>query len=106
MDRARQIRQERNFTRAEQSRLSEIDTQAIADWTPQQPNQDAVKKTVAGMLKLLHPHRTAEELSENEIVPLIEFAIEMRKRTTDQLAKVLPAEFSNADYTYSLRQHK
>ncbi len=67
-------------------------------------NQDAVKKTVAGMLKLLHPHRSAEELTESEIAPLIEFAVKMRKRTTDQLAKRMPSEFSHVDYSYRLRR--
>jgi ATP-dependent Lon protease len=66
-------------------------------------NQDAVKKTVAGMLKLLHPHRAHDNLTEGEIAPLVEFAVEMRRRTTDQLAKMLPAEFSQVDYTYKLR---
>ncbi|HEX7376345.1 MAG TPA: BREX system Lon protease-like protein BrxL [Pirellulales bacterium] len=68
-------------------------------------NQDAVKKTVAGMLKLLHPHRKAEELEADVILPLVEFAIEMRKRTTDQLAKVMPAEFSQVDYSYAVRKY-
>ncbi|MGO9916581.1 MAG: BREX system Lon protease-like protein BrxL [Isosphaeraceae bacterium] len=67
-------------------------------------NQDAVKKTVAGMLKLLHPHRAHGELTEREIGPLVGFAIEMRLRTTDQLAKMLPAEFSQVDYTFKLRR--
>ena len=67
-------------------------------------NQDAIKKTAAGMLKLLYPHRTVEELRETEIAPIIEFAVEMRRRTTDQLAQVLPAEFSNIDYSYKLQR--
>ena len=69
-------------------------------------NQDAVKKTVAGMLKLLHPHRAHDELTEEEIAPLVEFAVEMRQRTTDQLAKLLPSEFSNVDYSYKLRRRQ
>ena len=67
-------------------------------------NQDAVKKTIAGMLKLLHPHRTYDNLAEGEIAPLVEFAVEMRRRTTDQLAKLLPAEFSHIDFSYKLRR--
>ena len=56
-------------------------------------NQDAIKKTAAGMLKLLHPHRAPDDLAEDEIAPLVEIAVEMRKkRVTDQLAKVLPTE--------------
>jgi ATP-dependent Lon protease len=67
-------------------------------------NQDAIKKTAAGLLKLLHPHRNPDDLTEREIAPIIEIAIEMRKRTTDQLAKMLPTEFSQVDYTYKLRK--
>ena len=65
-------------------------------------NQDAVKKTVAGMLKLLHPHRTPETIGPDEIAPLAHLAVEMRQRVTDQLAKMLPFEFVNVDYRYRL----
>jgi ATP-dependent Lon protease len=67
-------------------------------------NQDALKKTVAGFLKLLHPHRSPETLTREEIAPLVEVAVEMRKRVTDQLAKMLPAEFGSVDYRYTLTQ--
>jgi predicted ATP-dependent Lon-type protease len=67
-------------------------------------NQDAVKKTAAGLLKLLYPHRTPDDLKQKEIVPLIGMAVEMRKRTTDQLAKVLPTEFSQVNFGYSLKR--
>jgi hypothetical protein len=65
-------------------------------------NQDAVEKTVAGMLKLVHPDRTPESIGPDEIAPLAHFAVEMRKRVTDQLSKMLPFEFSNVDYQYRL----
>lgn len=67
-------------------------------------NQDAVKKTAAGLLKLLHPHRSPETLSHDEIAPLVEVGVEMRKRVTDQLAVILPSEFSAVDYRYSLAE--
>jgi len=67
-------------------------------------NQDAIKKTVAGLLKLQHPHRSPETLRREEIGPLVEVAVEMRKRVTDQLAKMLPAEFGAVDYSYTLAQ--
>jgi ATP-dependent Lon protease len=67
-------------------------------------NQDAIKKTVAGLLKLLHPHRSPEALTRKEIAPLVEIAVEMRARVTDQLAKMLPAEFGSVDYRYTLTQ--
>ena len=67
-------------------------------------NQDAIKKTVAGLLKLQHPHRSPETLMREEIGPLVAVAVEMRKRVTDQLAKMLPAEFGAIDYSYTLAQ--
>jgi ATP-dependent Lon protease len=66
-------------------------------------NQDAVKKTTAGLLKLLHPHRTPDSIARDEIAPLLEIAIEMRKRVTDQLAKILPAEFDHVEYTCNVK---
>jgi predicted ATP-dependent Lon-type protease len=54
--------------------------------------------------KVLHPHRSADDLTAGEMTPLIEFAVEMRKRTTDQLANLLPSEFSQVEYTYRLLQ--
>jgi predicted ATP-dependent Lon-type protease len=67
-------------------------------------NQDAIKKTVAGLLKLQHPHRSPETLIREEISPLVEVAVEMRKRVTDQLAKMLPAEFGAVNYSYTWAQ--
>jgi ATP-dependent Lon protease len=65
-------------------------------------NQDAIKKTIAGMLKLLYPHRAADNLEREEIAPLVELAVEMRKRVTDQLGKMLPTEFAHTDYGFRL----
>lgn len=65
-------------------------------------NQDAIKKTAAGLLKLLHPHRSPDTLASDEIQPLMELAVEMRRRVIDQLAKILPAEFSNVQYGFKL----
>jgi ATP-dependent Lon protease len=67
-------------------------------------NQDAIKKTAAGLLKLLHPHRSVEAITLEEIAPIIELAVEMRKRTTDQLAVVLPAEFSKMEFAYRVHR--
>ena len=60
-------------------------------------NQDAIKKTTAGMLKLLHPHMTADRVDVEKIRSLISFAAEMRKRVIDQLAVMKPEEFGNLD---------
>ncbi len=66
-------------------------------------NQDAIKKSTAGLLKLLHPHRTPDTLTEKELAPLLEIAVEMRRRVTDQLAKMLPTEFGSVEYEYTLK---
>ena len=62
------------------------------------------RMAVAGMLKASASARAYDVLAEGEIAPLVEFAVERRRRTTDQLAKLLPAEFSQVDYTYKLRR--
>jgi ATP-dependent Lon protease len=67
-------------------------------------NQDSVKKTVAGLLKLLHPHRSPDTLTQEELLPLVELAVEMRKRVTDQLAIMLPSEFGLTDFGYQIRE--
>jgi ATP-dependent Lon protease len=67
-------------------------------------NQDAIKKAAAGLLKLLHPHRSPDTITREELVPLLDVAVEMRKRVTDQLAKILPAEFTGVEYGYKVKE--
>jgi ATP-dependent Lon protease len=69
-------------------------------------NQDAVKKAAAGLLKLLHPHRSPDTIVRDELVPLLDVAVEMRKRVTDQLAKILPAEFTGVEYGYRVKERQ
>jgi uncharacterized protein (TIGR02688 family) len=67
-------------------------------------NQDAVKKTAAGLLKLLYPHRRVpESVTPNELKWVLDLAVEMRKRVTDQLAVILPTEFTQVVYSFQLR---
>jgi ATP-dependent Lon protease len=67
-------------------------------------NQDAVKKTAVGLLKLLYPHRRSpDSLDPRELARVLELGVEMRKRVTDQLAVILPAEYSHVIYAFELR---
>jgi len=67
-------------------------------------NQDAVKKTVAGLLKLIYPHRqNPDSLKAEEVKWVMDFGVEMRKRVTDQLAVILPTEYANVAYGFTLR---
>jgi ATP-dependent Lon protease len=67
-------------------------------------NQDAIKKTTAGLLKLLHPHKSPDNLEPQEMIPFVELAVESRKRVTDQLAVMLPAEFRAVEHGFRLRK--
>jgi len=57
-------------------------------------NQDSVKKTAAGLLKLIYPNRTVENISLNEVKSCIDLAIEGRQRVIDQLSIMSPSEFN------------
>jgi ATP-dependent Lon protease len=63
-----------------------------------QRNQDSIKKTGAGMLKLLYPHLTPDSIPRSAMEEILSLAIEMRKRVVDQLAVIKPSEFSNISY--------
>ncbi len=56
-------------------------------------NQDAIRKTAAGLLKLIHPHRTVDSLQPEELSMCLDLAFECRQRVIEQLAVQAPAEF-------------
>lgn len=66
-------------------------------------NQDAIKKTTAGLLKLVFPHRTAEDLAREELEPCLALAVECRQRVLDQLAVMLPEEFGGVKLEVQVR---
>ncbi|HUT58468.1 MAG TPA: BREX system Lon protease-like protein BrxL, partial [Phycisphaerae bacterium] len=65
-------------------------------------NQDAIKKTCAGMLKLLHPHLAPGEVEIEYLREILDFAIEMRQRVVSQLSTMTPQEFAGTSYEYRL----
>jgi len=56
-------------------------------------NQDSIKKTAAGLLKLIYPHRAVETLEKHELQLCLGLAIECRQRIFDQLSVMSPTEF-------------
>jgi ATP-dependent Lon protease len=62
-----------------------------------QRDAKAVRKTVSGLLKLLHPHGawTRADLRE-----YLEWAMEGRRRVKEQLRKLAPHDFSKTAFTY------
>jgi len=57
----------------------------------------AVRKTVAGLVKLIHPHG---ELNKNELRELLELAMEGRRRIKEQLKKMGSFEFFQTSFSY------
>jgi ATP-dependent Lon protease len=57
----------------------------------------AVRKTVAGLLKLLHPDR---EFTRDELKEYLELALEARRRVKEQLKKMGAFEYFQVSFSY------
>jgi len=64
---------------------------------------DAIKKTAAGLLKLLYPHRTPDDVEMEELNFCLSIASEMRQRVADQLKVIAPQEFQKVSLKYEMR---
>jgi ATP-dependent Lon protease len=62
-----------------------------------QRDSKAVRKTVSGLLKLLHPHG---EWTRAELRGYLEWAMEGRRRVKEQLKKLAAHDFSKTTFTY------
>lgn len=60
----------------------------------------AVRKTVSGLVKLLHPDG---EVTKDEIGEYVEFAMEMRRRVKEQLKKMGGLEYWDVNFSYTDR---
>lgn len=67
-----------------------------------QRNQDSIRKTAAGLLKLIYPQLKAGEVPPDKLKEVLDFAVEMRKRIIDQLAAMKPTEFRDIAFDYNL----
>ena len=56
-----------------------------------------VKKTVSGLIKLLHPDGV---YTKEDIIEYVEFAIEMRRRVKEQLKRIGGMEFWDTNFSY------
>lgn len=65
-------------------------------------NQDAIHKTTAGLLKLLYPHRTPDDMEAEELIFCLDLAVEMRRRVADQLRVIAPKELSHVTFQFHL----
>jgi ATP-dependent Lon protease len=60
-------------------------------------DERSVRKTVSGMLKIVHPHG---EWTRSELREYIEFAIEGRRRVKEQLKKLAPHDYAKTAFSY------
>lgn len=60
-------------------------------------DQKAVRKTVSGLIKLLHPEG---QVTRGEITEYLEFAMEMRRRVKEQLKKIAGVEYWDVNFSY------
>ena len=60
-------------------------------------DERAVRKTVSGLLKILHPHG---EWTRAELREYLELALEGRRRIKEQLKKLAPHEYSKTAFSY------
>jgi ATP-dependent Lon protease len=57
----------------------------------------AVRKTVAGLVKLLHPHG---EVGKEDLAELVQLGLEGRRRVKEQLKRMAPFEYNQTSFSY------
>lgn len=62
-------------------------------------DRKAVRRTVSGLVKIIHPHG---EPTEDELAEVLEFAIEGRRRVKEQLKKMGSFEYYDTSFSYSI----
>jgi ATP-dependent Lon protease len=61
-------------------------------------DRKAVRKTVSGLVKIVHPHG---EVSQEDLAELLEFALEGRRRVKEQLKKMGSFEYYHTSFSYT-----
>lgn len=64
-------------------------------------DRKAVRKTVAGLAKIMYPHG---EASQEELAELLELALEGRRRVKEQLKKMGSFEYYHTSFSYTLNE--
>jgi len=80
-----------------QSFVAAIDTEFDLGDHLSARDEKAVRKTVSGLLKLLHPHG---EWTRVELREYLEFAMEGRRRVKEQLKKLAPHDYAKTSFSY------
>jgi ATP-dependent Lon protease len=80
-----------------QSRVGAIDADFALGSHLSARDEKAVRKTVSGLLKILHPHG---EWTHGELREYLEFAIEGRRRVKEQLKKLAAHDYAKTAFSY------
>lgn len=64
-------------------------------------DRKAVRKTVSGLMKVIHPHG---EVSQDDLTELVEYAIEGRRRVKEQLKKMGAFEYYQTSFSYTVEE--
>ena len=62
-------------------------------------DRKAVRRTVSGLMKILHPHG---EISQGDLEEILEFAVEGRRRVKEQLKKMGSFEYYQTSFSYQI----
>lgn len=68
-----------------------------------QRNQRSLVRIGSGLLKLLFPHKTAGTIESKDLKTVLDVAVDLRGRVVDQLAVILPSEFSGVKLSYQIK---
>ena len=66
-------------------------------------DQNAVTKTISGLLKLIHPSPD-EPVPDEDLEWAVRLALECRRRVKEQQKRIGSAEFRNTQFSYTLGQ--
>tara|TARA_R110000782_G_scaffold30348_6_gene75509 strand:- start:3194 stop:5257 length:2064 start_codon:yes stop_codon:yes gene_type:complete len=64
-------------------------------------DRKAVRRTVSGLIKILHPHGA---IGREDLEEIVEFAVEGRRRVKEQLKKMAPHEYHQTSFSYQLKE--
>lgn len=84
-----------------QSRASALQGHVVLGGALSGRDQNAVTKTVSGLLKLVHPCPDMQ-LSEQDLEWAVRLALESRRRVKEQQKRIGTAEFRNTQFSYAI----
>lgn len=84
-----------------QSRASVLQGRATLGGALSGRDQNAVMKTVSGLIKLVHPS-PQQPIGDDDLEWALRLALECRRRVKEQQKRIVPAEFRNTQLSYTI----